>query len=358
MDMCVHGELCNQRAGRFPSTRYQGSKQKFIDWIWLCIKDLQFESCLDAFGGTGCFAYRAKQESKSVTYNDILPFNAIIGRALIENQGAILSDVDVDLILNLDEAASAPKFIEETFKGIYYTDEENRWLDKVSFNIRNMKDPYKQAMAYFALFQACIIKRPYNLFHRKNLYVRTQDVERSFGNKKTWDTPFETHFKKFAREINLASFDSRVPCSAICKDAVSIKNKFDLVYIDTPYVGVSGKNVDYADFYHFLTGLVQYDQWKGLLDYNSLHKRLKRVSNPWCDKSKIVGEFEKLIEHYSQSILVISYRSDGIPSVDELKSMLKKYYKTVEVFESWKIKYALSKSSSKEVLLVAKNEVA
>lgn len=356
MTKIIQGEYLSRTTGKFPSTRYQGSKQKFIDWIWLCLKGLHFNSCLDAFGGTGCFAYRAKQEFKSVTYNDILPFNALIGKALIENQGTILTEEDVDLILDLSKATSSPRFIEETFKDIYYTDDENRWLDKVSFNIRNMKDPYKQAMAYFALFQACIIKRPYNLFHRKNLYVRTQDVERSFGNKKTWDTPFETHFRKFVKEANLASFDSHVPCYSICEDAVAIENKFDLVYIDTPYVGVSGKNVDYADFYHFLTGLAQYDQWKDLIDYESLHKRLKRVSNPWCDKNKIAGEFEKLIKHYSRSILAISYRSDGIPSVDELKLMLKKYYKSVEMFESWEIKYALSKSRSKEVLLVAKNE--
>ena len=42
-----------------------------------------------------------------------------------------------------------------------------------------MKNEKKQALAYFALFQSCIIKRPYNLFHRKNLYVRTKEMKRS-----------------------------------------------------------------------------------------------------------------------------------------------------------------------------------
>ena len=27
---------------KFPSTRYQGSKLKFVDWIWEIIKDLPF----------------------------------------------------------------------------------------------------------------------------------------------------------------------------------------------------------------------------------------------------------------------------------------------------------------------------
>ena len=44
----------------FPSTRYQGSKQKFVDWIWQCIKDIPFHTVLDAFGGTGSIAYKMK----------------------------------------------------------------------------------------------------------------------------------------------------------------------------------------------------------------------------------------------------------------------------------------------------------
>lgn len=355
MNLCIQDDLIKKTSGKFPSTRYQGSKQKFIDWIWFCIKDLNFTSCLDAFGGTGCFAYRAKLERKEVTYNDILPFNALIGKALIENQGAQLSEKDVSWLLDVDSAKQAPTFIEDTFHDVYYTDEENRWLDRVTYKIRAMKDSYKQAMAYFALFQACIIKRPYNLFHRKNLYVRLQDVKRSFGNKKTWDTPFPVHFRKFVKEINNASFDSGVKCSSLCRDAMDVDGDFDLVYIDTPYIGSAGKNVDYADFYHFLDGIAQYDRWSSLIDYDSLHKRLRRVESPWCNKDKIKSAFENLFAHYKKSILVISYRSDGIPSIDELKVMLGKYYSNVIVNESWEIKYALSKSKSKEVLLIARN---
>ncbi len=347
--------LFEMQNGKFPSTRYQGSKQKFIEWIWLCLKDVKFTTCLDAFGGTGCFAFKAKQERKSVTYNDLLPFNAIIGKALVENQGTKLTESDVEYLLDIEALRGAPTFIEDTFHDVYYTDEENRWLDRVSYKIRKMEDEYKKAMAYFALFQSCIIKRPYNLFHRKNLYVRMQDVERSFGNKKTWDTPFPVHFKKFVNEVNAASFNSGVKCSSQCGDALSVEGDFDLVYIDTPYVGANGKCVDYADFYHFLDGIAQYDNWAKMIDEGSLHKRLKRVDNPWCDKNRITNEFEKLFSHFSKSALAISYRSDGIPSVEQLVEMLRGLYRTVKVSESWEIKYALSKSKSKEVLLLATN---
>lgn len=348
-------ELPFTTKGKFPSTRYQGSKQKFIDWLWLCVRDFNFDSVLDAFGGTGCFAYKAKQEGKFVTYNDLLPFNCLIGKALIENPGEQLSEKELLQVLDLNSAVNAPTFISDTFHDIYYTDEENLWLDKVSYNIRNMQNPYKQAMAYFALFQSCIIKRPYNLFHRKNLYARLKEVKRSFGNKTTWDRPFDQHFRRFVKEVNAASFDSGKRCKSICCDAAEIEGKFDLVYLDPPYVGESGKNVDYAEFYHFLNGLCNYQDWAQLIDYESPHRRLKRVDSPWCDKVRVAAEFEKVISKYEESVLAVSYRSDGIPSVDQLADILRRHFKYLTTYESWNIKYALSHNTSQEVLFLARS---
>lgn len=338
---------------KFPTTRYQGSKLKFVDWIWDCIKDIPFQTALDAFGGTGCVAYRLKQEGKAVTYNDLLPFNYLIGKALIENRDVVLDDWEVDLLLKPNDSITYPHFIENTFKDIYFTDEENRWLDIVSSNIRYIANPYKQAIAYFALFQSCIIKRPYNLFHRKNLYVRLQDVERSFGNKKTWDTPFEVHFRKFVKEANDAVFDNHRFCRADNQDVFDITSSYDFVYIDTPYLNEAGVGVDYADFYHFLNGLVDYEHWSNRIDYSSKHLRLKRTANVWVDASRIKEAFNHLFNQFKNSILVISYRSNGIPTIEELIGLLETQGRKVTVHRSGKIKYVLSNQHSNEVLIVA-----
>ena len=66
----------------FPSTRFQGSKFKIVDWIWDAIKGLDFNTALDAFGGTGCVGYMLKEKGKKVTCNDILKFNWLIASAL------------------------------------------------------------------------------------------------------------------------------------------------------------------------------------------------------------------------------------------------------------------------------------
>lgn len=353
MEYSLFSESELQTKNQFPSTRYQGSKAKFVDWIWYEIAQLPFSTALDAFGGTGSVAYKLKDNGKSVTYNDILPFNAIIGKALIENTGVLLSDADVEYLLEEHSGCTYPSFIADNFKDIYYTDEENHWIDVVRYNISTIQNEYKRAMAWFALFQSCIIKRPYNLFHRKNLYVRLMDVKRSFGNKKTWDTPFETHFRTFVKEANAAIFDNGRECHVLNMDALKINNSYDLVYIDTPYINEKGVGVDYADFYHFLDGLVYYDDWRNHIDYRSKHHRLKREYSIWNDKENILDGFKGLIENFKDSILVFSYRSNGIPSIETLIELLEYYGRYNELHYSRDIKYALSDTKSKEVLIIS-----
>lgn len=347
-------DLTAIETGVLPSTRYQGSKYKILGWIDYYTGELTFDSVLDAFGGTGCVGYMFKKKGKRVVYNDSLTFNYYVGLALIENSKTFLNDDDINFILKRRSDFSYPAFIYDTFHDIYFTDEENRWLDVVATNIGNIKNKYKRALAYFALFQACIIKRPYNLFHRKNLYIRTAEVERSFGNKKTWDTPFEDHFLKFIREANNAVFDNGKENLAYHSDIIDLDiTPIDLVYIDTPYISAKGGGVNYHDFYHFLEGLVQYNQWATLVDHESKHKKIKNGKNEWCNKGEIHGAFERLFDKFKNSILVVSYRDDGTPTVRELVAMLEKHKKTVSV-KKLEYKYVLSNANSKEVLIIAK----
>ncbi len=349
----LFSDLPANKAGVLPSTRYQGSKYKIVKWIDYYTKDLKFNSVLDAFGGTGCVGYMFKKNGKQVFYNDSLKFNYYVGLAIIENSETVLIDNDIDFILKKHSKNKYPTFVYDTFHDIYFTDEENKWLDVVITNVNQIKDKNKQALAYYSLFQSCIIKRPYNLFHRKNLYIRTAEVKRSFGNKKTWDTPFADHFRKFVEEGNNAVFDNNKKNQTFHSDIFDLDIKADLVYIDTPYISGKGLGVNYFDFYHFLEGIVFYDQWPNLIDEKSKHKKIKNGKNEWCNKGEIRQAFEKLFKKFKDSILVVSYRDDGIPTIEELVKMLEQYKKNIEV-RKLEYKYVLSNGSSKEVLIIAK----
>jgi len=338
----------------FPRTRFQGSKLKIVRWIWDAVKELNFDSVLDAFGGTGSVGYMFKCKGKEVTYNDILKFNSYIGTALVENSTVRLSQNDVGFVLQHHNTVEYPTFVRDTFDDVYFTHKENEWIDRVVMNISLLTDQYKKALAYFALFQACIIKRPFNLFHRKNLYLRFSDVKRSFGNKVTWDASFEQYFKQFAEEANRAVFSNGRQNRALNLDVFEIPGNYDLVYVDTPYISSRGVGVDYRRFYHFLEGLVNYSQWGTMIDHKRKHRPLKTKRSMWTDKYRVHRGFEKLFKRFEDSIIVVSYRSDGIPSITELKNLMKRHKERVTEVDRRNYKYVLSTNQSQEVLLIGR----
>ena len=128
---------------QFPSTRYQGSKLKIVDWIWENTKNMQFKTVLDAFGGTGSVAHMYKQKGKQVTYNDNLKSNWLSALALIENDSEKLTSKDIDCLVIRHKGVEYPTFVYDTFKDIYFTDEENQWIDVVVTNISHLKNTYK-----------------------------------------------------------------------------------------------------------------------------------------------------------------------------------------------------------------------
>ena len=132
----------------FPRTRYQGSKRKLAGAIIEQVRELTFTTVLDAFGGTGAVSHASKCAGKQVTYNDVLEFNHQIGLALIENDSIRLEDDESAAVGQRQHGVVYGDFIERTFEGIYFTTEENRWLDVAVANVRGLSCPYKRAIAW------------------------------------------------------------------------------------------------------------------------------------------------------------------------------------------------------------------
>ena len=341
---------------QYPSTRYSGSKRKFLDWIWEKVKDIPFQSVLDVFGGSGSVSLLFKRYGKQVSYNDLMKFNQIIGTAIIENDSVTVTPQDINGVLQFSNN-NYPDFIQKQFAGIFFLDEENAWLDKVVKNIGEVEDKFKRAILLSSLFQACLAKRPFNLFHRANLNIRVASVERTFGNKTTWERPFPELLKRYVAEYNKAVFANGRENRVIGGyDSLVAPNGVDLVYIDPPYFSRSASHgTNYMTFYHFLEGLSDYRSWPEKIK-SSLGKT-KRIPDTeeisrFVRKSQIVSSFEKLLSRYKDNIIVLSYQSNGIPTKDEIISMLQDLGKKVTVY-SRTHRYALSSQSDEELLFIA-----
>jgi len=363
MTTSITDEVTNNLVRLAPSTRYQGSKRRILPWLYENFKDLQFETVLDGFGGTASVSYLFKLTGKSVTFNDILLSNYQTGVAIIENDSIRLEQSDIDFLLR-ENGVKYPCFIQDTFKGIYYTEPENKWLDVVSFNIEMLCQRYsghtlakKRALAYHSLFQACLCKRPFNLFHRRNLHLRIGDVRRSFGNKTTWDTDFSCLFTRFAREISGKIFSNGRNNRAICKDVMEIEDRnFDLVYLDPPYTRPSESHPkDYLSLYHFLEGIVDYDNWASRIDWSKANRCFVEQKSKW-EQNSLEENFTRLFEKFRDSVIVISYGHPGTPHISRIVQLLKQFKSDVSVSEK-EYAYKLNRrnhSGMYEILVIGK----
>jgi len=333
---------------RLPVTRYYGSKRKIINTIWDIIEKehLEFNSVLDLFGGTGTFAYKAKLEGKQVTYNDIFKFNHLIGKAFIQNSTVKLTQSDIKFFITKHEEYEYKYYVKEHYHDIYFLDSENELIDIIVQNIAQLKSPTKQAMAFYALFQTTLIKRPFNTFHRKNLSLRTRDVKRTFGNKVTWEKDLIETFQKFCTDINSYVFSNSQKNKAINSSALKCKATADLIYIDPPYISKNGSHVDYHSRYHFLEGLVNYDNFIATINQNKINKEVMiNKSLEFENKHTIFDDIDNLIAKYKDKIIIFSYRNNGIPSSDELKEIFQSHGKTCQVYILDNHSYALNRSN-------------
>ena len=346
-----------------PSSRYQGSKRRILPWLYKNFKNLEFETVLDGFGGTASVSYLFKLMQKKVTFNDILSSNYHTGIALIENDFVKLNQFDLKFLLNKN-GFRYPSFIQKTFKDIYYLHSENKWLDIVVFNIEMLSENYegemlrkKRALAFHMLFQACLSKRPFNLFHRKNLYLRLANAKRSFGNKTTWDTDFYTLFLRFSNELSQKIFSNGFNNKAICTDIMKLQDRdFDLVYFDPPYTRPKEKSPkDYYSFYHFLEGLVDYTNWQKRVNWKTRNRSLTKGNNEW-NRNSLEENFDHLFKKFQSSMIAISYGEPGNPPVQKIKELLLQYKSKVRVVKT-KYNYKLNhKNGDKmyEVLIIGK----
>ncbi len=305
----------------FPGTRYMGSKYKILPFLWDSIKDLEFETVLDAFSGSGCVSYMLKKKGFQVYSNDFMAFSSKITHALIQNSGSKITDAEMKMLLK--ENAPGAEFIRKTFVGLYFSDEDNVFLDNLRLNIEKLKNEDKKALALAAISRACLKKRPRGLF--------TYTGDRYNDGRRDIMMSLKDHFIENIEAFNSAVFDNGKKNKSFNLDVFDLKIKPDLVYFDPPYLTSKSDN-DYTRRYHFIEGLVK--NWKGLdIQHETKTKKFKKYASPFDSKSTVNIALDKLFNQYKDSIIVVSYSSNSIPAKEEMIELLKKYKKVVEIKE-------------------------
>ena len=103
----------------------------------------------------------------------------------------------------------------------------------------------------------------------------------------------------------------------------------DLVYMDPPYYSPYSDN-DYVRRYHFIEGIAS--DWKGVeIQQHTKTKKFKSYPSPFSSRVGAHDAFDRLFHHFMDSILMISYSSNSLPTKEEILSLMSKYKKHVEV---------------------------
>jgi adenine-specific DNA-methyltransferase len=337
-----------------PSTRYYGSKRKLLPWIYESIRSLKFETVLDPFGGTASVSLLFQAMRKTVTYHDGLRFNEDVGRTLLSNKVAILRP---DLVNLLARVVPRQGVISDMFDGIYYKREENAWLDGFAYELyESVRTIAEMSLLRYLLYQACLKKRPFNLFHRANLHLRTnQNIRRSFGNLATWERSFEHHMLQAYDE--LTTMPSRHSEFRVLpsQNAEEISPGYDLVYIDPPYVNPDERSNrdDYWRRYHFLEGLAQYREWGQRLDPNSQIRLLQQPEwmMAWSRRKTFAERLYALVRKHKKSIVVLSYVTNAHPHEHQLQDVFEAEFSNVSI-HTREHSHALSRSPRRELLII------
>jgi len=311
---------CVDQFSLFPGTRYMGSKNKIIHEIWDILKDYKFRSFFDAFAGSNVVGYFMKTKGKHLIANDFMAISYLTAKAIIENSTVTLSEQDMERLFTCNQNNG---YISTTFKDIYFSDEDNVFLDKIRFNISLLTDEYKQAIALSALVKACMKKRPRGIF----TFIGHRYDDGREDIKKT----LEQHFIESVKAFNEAVFDNNTTCKAHNSAIQDLHVVADLVYLDPPYFTPNSDN-DYVRRYHFVEGLAK--NWEGLeIQEHTKTKKFKSYHSPFSKKEDAYRAFESLIRHYSNTTIAISYSSNCLPTKEEMIQILKKYKNNVDVHE-------------------------
>lgn len=309
---------------RYPRFRYMGSKYRLLPWIHNSLAGIPFQSCTDAFSGSGIVSYLLKSMGKQVHANDALAFPSMLTAATVANNATHLNESDLQFLLSAKARLNSEKFIRRTYEGIFYTPEELSFLDDLWSGIRQIESPLKRAVALAALLRSAIKRQPRGLF-------TVSDPTRYQDGRRDLQLRLNEHFIEQVEAYNNAVFTNGQRNTASCGDVFNVKPGSDLVYMDPPYVPQTDDNC-YIKRYHFLEGLACYWEGKEVMMKTKVRKIAKPFT-PFSYRKTAIEAFDQLFHHFADSIQVLSYSSNAYPDLKTLCTLMGRYKKQVEVLE-------------------------
>jgi len=293
---------------------YIGSKNKLSDFIKETVyqtigTDLSNLVFCDLFSGTGIVGKNFKSEVKKVISNDLEFYSYVLIRNSIGNYKAIKDEANLlEKLNNLKDKAGL--IYKNYCKGgqgerQYFSDENGKKIDAIRQEIEAWKTAKTiDEDTYFFLLAS--------LLESADKVANTASV---YG-------AYLKHIKTSAAKtliLKAAEFETSKHKSEVYNknsNELIQEIKGDILYLDPPY-----NARQYGANYHILNTIALYDHFEpkgktGLRNYNK---------SKYCSKVSVHAEFEELIKNANFKYIFLSYNNEGLMSVDEIQTIMKKY---------------------------------
>lgn len=323
--------------------RYIGCKTLLLNNIKEVIDDNVKKASIfcDIFSGTSTVA-RYFKKYYEILSNDNLYFSYVLQKATIENNKIPkfnkLNFNPIEYLNNLDNAmleklSKRKRFFQNNYSPIgnrmYMTSDNALRIDFVRNKIEDWKNKgLLTKTEYYYLMASIIESVPF-----------ISNISGTYGAYyKKWD---KRALKKFELK-NLEVYDNKKKNKCFNEDSVKLlkKIKGDILYIDPPY-----NERQYLPNYHLLETVAKYDNpiLKGITGQRDYENN----KSDFCIKSKVRVAFDNLINNANFKHIIVSYNTDGIMKIDDIKDILCKYCIS-RTYKLYKIPYRRYKSNSQK----------
>jgi len=324
--------------------RFIGSKLLLLENIKEVIDDKApdaFSFC-DIFSGTACVARYFKQWYE-IYSNDILYFSYVLQMATVKNDSipdfegltSITNNKSPIEYLNsmpleqMNTLEQGKRFFQNNYAPtggrMYVTDDNALRIDYARNTIEEWKSRELINENEYYYLVACVVEGiPF-----------VSNISGTYGAfHKTWERRSHKKFDLFPLDV----YTNHKNNQCYNEDGMEVLKRIsgDILYIDPPY-----NERQYLPNYHVLETAAKYDNPKlrgvtGIREY-------EREKSRFCSKRTVVNAFTELMQNAHFKHIIMSYSSDGIMSIDEIKSIMKQFGKS-QSFQIYEIDYRRFKS--------------
>jgi adenine-specific DNA-methyltransferase len=324
---------------------YIGNKRSLLDFIGQGVQKVQERlhktklSMFDVFSGSGIVARYFKRYSEILLVNDLEKYSALINQCYLSNAGALnmgrLKEYHQGLLENLGEeklkkgmiaALYAPEDDNNIKAGerVFYTLRNAMYIDTARRLIDDIPLAYQKYFLAPLLAEASIHANTSGVF--KGFYKNSETGIGQFGGKHEdalarikggITLPFPV-FSNYDCEVAVYNADA----NKLIKDLPEV----DLAYLDPPY-----NQHPYGSNYFMLNLILDYTRPEAVSRVSGIPADWKRsgYNQTNCALSSLSG----LVSGIKAKYVLVSFNSDGIIGLAEMKEMLNKIGK-IEILET------------------------